>query len=199
MSKKTAPKDLSRNIFLFYTEDGLIDLAIGLVLFGFGGLLFLKQPGFIGVLGLLTVGLWYLGKRCISMPRIGIIRLQESARHRLTGFFITMIILGSGVLATLLTRSGDLKSGNLPLILFALVLALGISALGLILKVHRLYIYAILVFSVFSGGNIFNRAVGGTDIFILSVMGTGLIILAAGTVVLSRFLRKYPKVTEETA
>jgi len=199
MSEKTVMKDINRRIFLFYTEDGLIDLAIGLVLFGFGGLLFLDMPGYIGVLGLLAVGLWYLGKRRITMPRIGTIRLRQAEKEKLAGFFITMILLGSGVLATLLTRTGGLKSGTLPLLMFALVLALGISALGFILKAHRLYIYAILVFSALSGGNVLNRAVGSTDLFILFVMVAGLIILAAGSVVLSRFLRKYPKVTEETA
>lgn len=197
MSEKSELKNASRMIFLFYTEDGLIDLAIGLVIFGFGGLLILDMPGFVGVLGLVSIGLWYLGKRFICMPRTGIIRLEQAMQKKLTGFFVVMIILGIGVLSMLFTRLGSLKPGGHPLMMLALVLALGISVLGLIMKVNRLYFYAILIFAAFSGGAVMNGLVEGSDVFILSVIGTGLIILAAGTVVLARFIRKYPIVEEE--
>lgn len=199
MSEKLVMKDIERRVYMFYTEDGLIDLAIGLVILGFGGLLFLDFSGFTGVLGLVPVGLWYLGKRVITMPRIGIIQPDKAMGRRLAGFLSTMVVIGAGVgvMAFLLAGTGSQLSDGHPLMMFALVLSLAISALGLVMKVGRLYFYAILVFLAFSIGEGVNGMVEGPDFFLLSVICTGIIILLTGTGVLFRFLQKYPVVNGE--
>ena len=199
MSEKLVMKDIERRVYMFYTEDGLIDLAIGLVILGFGGLLFLDFSGFTGVLGLVPVGLWYLGKRVITLPRIGTIQPDKAMGKRLAGFLSTMVVIGAavGVMAFLLAESPSQLSDGHPLMMFALVLSLAISALGLVMKVARLYFYAILVFLALSIGEGVNGMVEGPDFFVLSVICTGIIILLTGTGVLFRFLQKYPVVNGE--
>jgi len=197
MSVKRPMKEIETGIYAYFTEDGLIDLAVGLVILGFGGLLFLDLPVFTGVLGVVPLGLWYLGKRCITAPRIGVIRPGQTIERKLKGFLLTMVIVGGGVLPLfLLMRSGGQSSSEYSLLLFAMILAVGLSSLGLALKVNRLYIYAIALFFAMANGSVFNRAVAGSDLFVLSVIVTGVIITLAGILILIRFMLRYPVVKE---
>ena len=198
MSEKMALSEIERRIYTFFTEDGLIDLAIGLVIFGFGGLLYLDLPAFTGILGVVPLGLWYMGKRFITVPRIGIIRPGHEVKSKLKGFLVTMLIVGAGVLPLFfLMSAGGQSSGYSALLLFALLLAVAISALGLVLRVNRLYYYAVILFFCMSVGALFNGAAGDLDTYVLAVMAAGIIILLSGSGVMFRFLKRYPVVKGE--
>ncbi len=198
MSEEQAMKEVESRIYAFFTEDGLIDLAIGLVILGFGALLFLDLTVFTGILGLAPLVLWYLGKRFITIPRVGIIRPGQGMERKMKGFFITMVIVGAGILPLfLLMRVGGQASASLTLLLFALLLAVAISALGLVLRVSRFYFYAVFLFWAMSLGSVFNGHVAGTDLFVLSVIVAGIFIVLSGAVVMFRFLKKYPVVKSE--
>ena len=198
MSEREAMKEIENGIYAFFTEDGLIDLAIGLVILGFGALLFLDFPVFTGILGLGPLVLWYLGKRFITAPRVGIILPGQSIERKMKGFYTAMLIVGAGLLPLfLLMRVGGQVSTGQPLVLFALLLALAIIVLGLVLRVGRLYIYAVLLFVAMSTGAVFNVQVSDTDLFVLSVIMSGTTITLSGAVVMFRFLQKYPVVKSE--
>jgi hypothetical protein len=72
------------------------------------------------------------------------------------------------------------------------VLAGGISVLAYLLNATRIYIYAVLIFIAFAGGEILSTSITTFDAFAFSVILAGTLILLSGLAVLVRFLRKYP-------
>ena len=199
MSEKLNMNDIKRQVYLSYSEDGLIDLAIGLVIFGFGTLLMFDVPWLGGVVGAIPLLIWYLGKRYLTIPRIGTIQPGKTMKKQFMGFSVSMIAIGLGalVLFILIAGSGENLLADHPLALFGLILALGISALGLVMKTNRLHLYAFLVFASMAGGDILNKSIETMDVYLLSVIIAGGIIIIAGCIVLIGFLQKYPVVLME--
>jgi len=60
-----------------------------------------------------------------------------------------------------------------------------------------MYFYAMLVFLAMAIGEILNKTSDIVDLYLLSVIIAGGIIIFAGIIVLSRFLKKYPVVSLE--
>jgi hypothetical protein len=190
---------IRREVYLSYTQDGLIDLSIGLVIFGFGALLLVDAAWMVGALGMLPLIILYLGKRIFTVPRIGSLKPAMSVKRKLTGFLAFLIATGLGVLALFVfadRSGGNLLSGH-SLALFGLVLAFGISALGLVLKNNRLYVYAFLVFVAMAAGEWLQGTITIFDTFLVAVIGAGAVILVSGIIVLVRFMQIYPVVKLE--
>ncbi len=199
MSEIVNLKELKRQIYLYNSEDGLVDLAIGLVSFGFGALLLVDLPAMVGVLGLIPLLTWYLGKRYLTLPRVGSIQPNQGMKTQFVGFSVSMIAIGVGVLLLFILAAGpetDLLADH-SLALFGFVLALVISALGLLMKTNRLYYYAMLVFLAMAIGEILNKSIDSVDVYLLAVIIAGGLIILAGIIVLIRFLNKYPVVVME--
>jgi len=199
MSEIINLKEIKRQVYLHYSEDGLVDLAIGFVIFGFGALLLADVPALIGILGLIPFLIWYLGKQYLTLPRVGSFQPDQETRKRLSGFFIYLFTSGIGVLVLYLiaARSGSYQLSDYSLALFGFVLALAISTLGLLMKTNRMYYYAMLVFLAMAIGETLNKTNDIVDYYLLSVIIAGSIIIFAGIIVLSRFLKKYPVVSLE--
>ena len=90
MSHEIDMKEIERQVYLSYSEDGLIDIAIGSVIMAWGAMLILEPSGLIGLVGMLGLGIWYLGKRFITIPRIGTIQPSPKIERRLTNLVIFM-------------------------------------------------------------------------------------------------------------
>ena len=189
-------KEIKRQIYLYYSEDGLADVAIGLVIFGFGVLLLVDLPAMIGLLGPISFMVWYFGKQSLVIPRVGSIQLDQEMKKRFSGFAINLIIIGVGVFLLYLFSGNSSTSllTDYSLALFGLVSALAISSLGYILQTNRMYAYALLVFLAMAIGEILGRSIVAVDPFLVSVILAGGIILLTGIIVLARFLNKYPVV-----
>ncbi len=199
MSENINLKEIQRQIYLFYAEDGLADLAVGLVIIGFGIFLLVDLPALVGLLGLVPLLVWYLGKQILVIPRVGFIDPNQGMKSRFRDFFITTCLLGIGVLVFfLLTRvSGKTFLSSYPLTLFGLVLALGISSLGMLLKAVRFYLYGLLIFLAMAGGESLYGKVTAVDPFLVGVICAGAVILIAGSVLFARFLSKYPLIRRD--
>jgi hypothetical protein len=200
MSYQLDMKEIERQVFLSYSEDGLVDIAIGVVIAAWGLMLIQEPTGLIGLLGLLGMGIWYIGKRIITIPRIGVIEPNLKMERRLTNLAVFLIVLGLVAFAgILLTRaSGSTMIGDYSLGILGLVLAAGVALLAYLLNAARLYIYAVILFVSFAGGEILAKTVTTFDAFALSVIVGGGLILLSGIVVLVRFMRKYPRPQMET-
>lgn len=194
-------KDIRRQVFLYYAEDGLVDIAVGLVILGFGLLLLLDLPALVGLLGVLALLVWYIGKGSLVIPRVGTIKPGREMKERFKSLLITLILLGAGVFALFLVGAGSGGGVSLfsrySLSLFGLVVALGICSLGLLLDTARFYYYGGLVFLAMAGGDLLGQSVTAFDPFLVAVIGAGGLVLAAGVVVLVRFLGKYPVIRME--
>ncbi len=195
MSYELDMKEIERQVYLSYTEDGLIDIAIGVVIAAWGLMLTQEPNGLIGLLGLLGLGIWYMGKRLITIPRIGIIEPSQKMERRLTNMAVFLVVLGLLVFVGILVmRSiGVVEFNNYTLAILGLVLAGGVAVLAFLLNAPRMYVYAIIIFVSFAGGEILAQYITSVDAFALAVMAGGGLILIAGITVLIRFLRKYPR------
>lgn len=199
MNNRMNLQDIKRQVYLYYTEDGLADISLGLVILGFGLLLLLDMPAFVGVLGLIPLLIWYLGKGSLVVPRVGSIQPGPALKKRFVGFFINLCLIGGGVLALILVNRGTGESffSTYSLSVLGFVLALGISSLGLLMNAVRFYFYGALVFIAMAGGELLLNSISAFDPFLIGVISAGVIILAAGLVTLTRFLGKYPVIDLE--
>jgi hypothetical protein len=199
MSYELDMKEIERKAYLSYSEDGLVDIAIGMVILLWDVFLIVEPSGLIGLLGLLAFAIWYLGKRFITIPRIGMIKPSQKMERRFKNLGIFLVILGAIAFGGILTGRiiGYPFSSGYSLGILGLVLAGGISVLAYLLNAARLYVYAVLLFVAFAGGEILSANITTFEAFALSVILGGAIILFSGLVVLLRFLRKYPLPTME--
>ena len=195
MSYDLDMKEIERQVYLSYSEDGLIDIAVGVVITAWGLMLTLEPTGLIGVLGLLGLGIWYVGKRLITIPRIGVIEPGPKMERRLTNLAVFLVVLGLVVLGgILISRAvGSLAVSDYSLAILGLVLAAGVALLAYLLNTARIYGYAVILFVSFAGGEILAKSITTFDAFALSVIVGGGLILLSGLVVLVRFVRKYPR------
>ncbi len=195
-------KEIERKAYMSYHEDGLADIAIGFVFLGWGVLLVDKLPGLVALLGPIAWAIWYLGKRFLTVPRIGIIEPSQKVENRLRNLTIFLILLGVAALAGVLlaVSAGGSFLANYSLGMLGLVLATGICVGAYLLGANRLYAYAMILFVAFAGGQALNDRISTLDTFVLSVIAAGALVVLLGLVVLVRFLRKYPlPVIEENA
>jgi len=194
MSLDLNMKDIERKIYMVYHEDGLVDIAIGLVFLGWGVLLAVGPPFLIVLLGPIALLIYYFGKRDISVPRVGIIEPGRKMANRMLS--LVMALLGMGLLALvtliLFSQLGPGALEDYSLALVGLIVAIGVCLLGYLLQAIRLYLYAALLFVAFAAGEALTSSVTAVDTFLLSVIIAGLIILVSGLLVLFRFIRRYP-------
>ena len=194
MNERINLTEIRRQVYLYYAEDGLVDISVGLVILGFGLLLTLDLPALVGLLGLVPLLVWYGGKSSLVIPRVGSINPGRKMKQRFRGFFANLVLIGIGflVLVLLSRRGGGIDFSNYSLSLLGLVVGLGISSLGLILDAARFYLYGGLVFLAMAGGEILGGSVTTFDPFLAAVISAGALITLAGIAILIRFLGKYP-------
>ncbi len=183
-------------------QDGLMEIAMGLFLFFYGGTLATSalSVGFIFII--VTV---FFGKRSIERikqryiyPRIGYVKLPDDPNTTGKGIVITAVIMIAALLGTMFILMALLgQDPGLDFFLTYIVppasgfmLAIGPYWLGQTYGLVRGYVWAILfvlggiampVFSIASG----YEAVG----LLCTVMG--LLILSTGAFMFVRFIRKY--------
>ena len=110
MNDKLNLQEIKRQVYLYYTEDGLADVSLGLVILGFGLLLLLDLPAYVGTLGLIPLLIWYLGKGSLVVPRVGSIQPGQTIKRRFLGFFLNICLVGIGVFVLFLMGRGSGES-----------------------------------------------------------------------------------------
>lgn len=194
MSYELDIKEIERKTYMSYSEDGLVDIAIGFAILVWGILLVVEPSGLIALIGPLAFAIWYLGKRFITIPRIGRIQPSQKMERKMRTLAIFLLVLGAIALGGVVTGRiiGYAFSSGYSLGILGLVIAAGVSLLAYLLNAARLYVYAVLLFIAFAGGEILSASITTFDAFAFSVILAGALILVSGLVVLVRFIRKYP-------
>ena len=195
MSYELEMKEIERQAYMSYSEDGLVDIAVGFVIMAWGLMLLMEPTGLIALLGPLGMGIWYLGKRFITIPRIGTIEPSPKMERRLRNLTIFLLLLGLMALAGILISRmvGSAFTSDHSLGILGLVIAAGVAVLAYLLNASRLYVYAVILFVAFAGGEILAGTITTFDAFAFSVIIAGGVILLSGIGVLLRFIRKYPR------
>lgn len=194
---------IERKVYASKFKDGLIDIQLGLMLIG-GGIistissreqLSTATAMLILVLFFFIVGLIpFLGKKWITNPRMGTVRLglARKKRMRMAGWALGIMVLVQAVLI-LLQFTGTVRPNFSRL--------QGATMAGLIFFIP---LVAMAYFNDYTRGYLYAILVGGSVTAIISfnswipLLIAGSIALVVGIVVFTVFLRDYPLPEEGT-
>ena len=201
MSADDQFKKLSRKAYISYHQDGLIDILIGLGILGFG-LMILTGNFVFNMLAWMPILFYVPLKNRITVPRFGYVQFT-SERTKRTRLLIAVMVgmlffsfgLGLYVFALFdqmpplleLAMAGD------GMLLIGGLFAVAMLVAGLITRLDRLIIYAILTMLILPGGLLLGVEPE------LRVVFLGALILLIGVILLVRFLRAYPLQKDESA
>jgi len=188
---------MERGAWLRTFEDGIWDIALGLVLLGFG-LSVLTGMTAVVVSGIVA-GIAVVGgvKRRVAEPRIGRVHFKAPRRRQLGSVSWLLSVLSlAGVLVLLFflwtTRSA--APGWAVTIRDHFLIVIGViwggAAVfgGWRLELRRLYVYGVLIAGALAASDL-----GGGLSFATALLASGGAIALCGVVLLLRFLRRYPR------
>jgi len=191
-------RDTERRTYLLYFEDGIADIAGGLVVLLFGLGMFFDSSTLFIFNWMPLLFFWPL-KRVITVPRIGYVKFSPERQRRISKSMIILFIAGTlslllGVVAYLGVEGAAFNLQDFmmeySLLLFGAVMAAAFALIAILFEVKRFYGYAALVFS-------------GWLVPYLLVVEPGLpVAVAGGTItliglaLLASFLVKYPVPSE---
>jgi hypothetical protein len=189
-------KKIERKAYLSYHQDGLLEIIVGMFMLVMGIGMATDTFTYMGWLGVLIIPLWTLGKRWITIRRMGYAkfgserRIREKRAKVLSGILIALLVVSLVVLIIFRRYLPDEMRAWLRkfvLLPMGLIGMLGFGFLGYWQQIARYYIYALLILiAVFVG-----PVIGIPHAVYFSV--TGSVITLSGLAILLRFVRKYPK------
>jgi len=203
MVEKINLKQIERNIFRDYCQDGLVDMMFG-AYFLFIGLLLptgAVAPFIVFSIVFFAPLLQRLKKR-FTYPRTGYVELRQGDPGPLPWFILGSLVLGLIALVAVLIAAGVIAQPArwyrwMP-IFFGIWLAGMLLGLGLNVRLVRYYVVAGVALA---GGPIIALLplTGKMENIGLFFAAVGAVLLAWGVVAFVRFLRKYPLPAEEAA
>jgi hypothetical protein len=197
---------LERKVWMRYFEDGINELYLGMLLLLMGSGRLLPQgdtppsDNILLLVGLaaLVVTAYYLAKRFITYPRIGMVKFGPKARtrHKRAVILLSLSALFGLVLyvIVMISASGGLRI-TAPDIVFPLAWSLNcllvFGLMGYFWGYPRLYLIAVLYALVHPLLVVFRRVLG-VDIGYLAFAVPATPIVVMGAVLLIRFIRNHP-------
>jgi hypothetical protein len=195
-------RDIKRKVYLAYHGDGILDLAGGSVMLGFGADMLTGNIAFL-MASWLMIMMYFALKQRITIPRFGYVRFEPEKKTIAKGF----AGVGIGVLVLFLilalnffirsdptspeTKAWIQRYHMVPL--SGMLFGLPALAAALFLGLKRFYLYALLAVGLPALGAWLNSET------YLPIMTTGLIVLGYGAVLLIGFLKNYPLNNEADA
>ncbi len=212
MEQQIDLKKLERKVWTSFFEDGIWDIYLGILLMAMavGALLSdIGVPeatqiiGYISLVGAASLFLW-LGKRFITVPRVGRVNYgpKAKARKRKTSMVLAMSVLVGLLAFVIVTLSfKGFISRALPMDLFLPAIWVGnmlvvFSLAAYFLRFHRLYLIGVM-FAMAIPLDIMLKELVHQDLTFVAFGVPALVILIMGGIVLTRFLRKYSRPAEE--
>ena len=195
-------KEIEKKTYIFYHQDGLIDIFVGLYILLFGVGIFLRTytdftTWFIipAIFPSVMIPIWISFKRRITIPRIGYVKFGLRSANKLMAVFLGLAVAGLGVF--MVFGFGGMMDQSWAVTLMDLIVSnsmiiIGISAFLLsslfayTMGLKRLYAYGLLTLIMFTIGHFI---VAQFEYFPL-IIGSAIIIY--GLVLLRQFLQKYP-------
>lgn len=178
---------LERRMLLYYTQDGLWDLCLGACVLAWGLAIRSDMAAFVGVFCAVAVSLVQVLKQRITYPRAGYARLRSGGALKKSLSIVLAGMVALGVAAFLTTMSSPAAFVREYFsVLFGTLIAVVLSLAAWWSGASRFYAYAALIWGVGAADQ------WGMAPLPTAVIGAGVLILAAGALVLLRFLRDNP-------
>lgn len=197
MLKEPDLKEIERKAYIFYNQDGLLDIFTSIYIIGFAvGILldFIWDYSFglfiPAMLVALVLPLWITAKRKITMPRIGFVKFGSRGSKKVLTIFTGLMVLGLAFLMLFTLFRG--QSWLYDSIIANGLILVGVGGLavsfllGYASGLNRLYSYGLLVLALF----LVAHFLGVFFAYMLLVLGAT--VMFVGFVLLVRFVRKYP-------
>ncbi len=192
-------QQLERRTYLAYHQDGLADIAAGLILLMFGLGMALGEA-MLTILAWMPFLLLWPFKRMLTYPRIGYVKYLPERRRKIQWGLVVMSVAGVfslllGVVAAL-AYSGQITGLQAwfranALVVLGAILASGFILIAALFSIKRFFAYAPLVFAPWLLGRILNIDPG------FLVVAAGGLILLAGLILLIRFMSRHPPIYVE--
>ena len=193
MSQDIKLKEIERKAWTSYFHDGLWDIFFGLLMLTMG-IRSLTDNVWVTLVILAAVLVVLLGKKFITIPRIGLVKFSPAreAKQRKLIIMLSISIIMMLILLVLALLGQDLLTKGIRAAIQGVGFALIFSLVAYFMDFKRLYAYGLL----FTTGTVLWELLG-EPIGPIAFSVSGVIALVIGLVVLTRFLRKYPKPPEE--
>lgn len=201
MTQDADLKEIEQKAWTSYFHDGLWDIYGGFILLALGVAMLTGQMLWLALMVIGMVPLW--ARKRLTYPRMGYAKFSpereaRTKRSRLIAFIgLGATLLIGFVLFALISLDSlpqwlEAWLADYFLVAFAVMVGAIVAFGAYLLRVARFYVYAVLVFAAFAAGQWLDTSAG-----LLVTIAAGLILLC-GTAVLVRFLRRYPRPTQET-
>jgi hypothetical protein len=200
--KKPNLKEIERNTYMSYHQDGLIDIFVGFYILLFGAGILIRtvtefSTWFIipAIFPSIMVPIWISFKRRITIPRIGYVKFGLRSANKLMAVFLGLAVAGLGVFMVFGLGGSMGESWALAiidLIISNSMIIIGISAVlisslfAYTMGLKRLYAYGLVTLVMFLIGHFMAIQF---EYFLLTI---GFAIVIYGLILLRRFLQKYP-------
>lgn len=201
MQKRESLKEVERRAYRSTFEDGFYEMVWGGLFLLFAWFPVLESGGvsrFYCYPSILLLALIpWLGKRYVTIPRLGEVEFGEKRKARKR--YITWIGVGALVLmlpVVTVMLATDLPRGQTWLT-FALIIAPVVAIGVLLMGYSRMYIYALLFLSCIVTSEILLEYIGSPLGNLLAFGLPGIAIAGYGFLLLQKFLKDYPKLTAE--
>jgi len=204
MNEKIDLKNVEKQTYQFTFTDGIYDMAYGSLIFVIAIAPILREilyPSYIIFMILPASLIIVLGKRFITVPRIGIVKFNQSrtkSRNKI-GLLIA-ILLPITVVLVVLTFLGayNIRVGGyiVPIGagLFTLIL---LSTIGYIMDYPHFYLYAVSIGLGIPLATLLKPIFGDPLHYLISFGISGTLILLYGIITIIKFIKKYPIPHEE--
>jgi hypothetical protein len=196
LSEEIDLKEIERKAYLSYHQDGLADLFLGLAAVYIAAVFWFVPDIFFVFTA--AIGVWmflYLGaKKGLTVPRLGYVEFSSQRQTKvmlIVGYvtLLNIIFFGLAIYAWLIDPSFFLLIEANGLLVIGVILASVFLVVGHGTGIQRFYIYGLITLIAFSAGQIFLLHVA------LPVLVLGVVMVSVGSILLFRFIRKYPKPT----
>ena len=200
MTEELDLKQIEKNAYTSYHQDGLIDIIIGISLLFFTICMLTELFWMGGIIVPILLPIYIGAKQKFTIPRIGYVKFGPKGKTR--GFLVIGIIMAVaflGLIVGMFALVPNIRDSVIPFLVayYNLIIAGIGAALTLMMAISagikRFYIYSAAILVVFSVAQIFNINL------LYSTITISLLFLVLGVMTLVQFIQKNPVDAEEMA
>jgi uncharacterized membrane protein len=204
--------DIEKKAYRSTFQDGIWDIFLGLILLILALLALLSNRGMpegqqmtvLIVLQVVALAVFIGGKKCITVPRMGFVKFgpQRKAKIKksrivlLASVVAGMVVFLVALLAMRSSSAGPSRLMNFMPLAWVVNAIIVFSLLAYYLDCPRLYAYGVL-FALPVPFDMAIKKFAGVNLSPVTFAVPATFMLAIGAVLLVRFLRKYPRSSEE--